>query len=308
MNFLDMLVKHDDGTWSAKTDKGSMLLFVGGSGSGKGAAAASFAELGPVYVFDIDNRFDGYVKSVEWLGFAKAKLIDYDQYDMMDGYEGLSNKLDTFLAQSKTRDLKYKTIVLDSITSLNTMLMIAGRKMRGDNRKSQGGKDYNSIGGLRMLDPSDYNYGSMGFRQLIYQYMHPMTQAGVNFIVSGWLMDKWVKPKIDRENGITEYSPKEVDGQKLVAPQQLSEEIPGYFNEVYEFKKFEATSTIIQHKVKFNGDFAKTALPLPNGEIDVTKKSFYNEWSALVKSTRYTPAGDGGTLVTKLTNGSSVKK
>jgi hypothetical protein len=274
MNVLDLLVKTPEGEFRPKTDKGFVGLFVGASGSGKDCAQWSFP--GPIYTFDIDNRIRGGLASIVWLGQDKLKEVDFDFYNPEDGFDAIDIKFESMLIEAKSRRLKYKTICVNSTSSLVYMLAISARRLRNSGR---------SVGRLKMVDPSDYNFMSMAFRQIQFLYAMPLAELGINVIFSGHLADKWVKPAPNEALGITVYSPAERAGQKLLGPAQLGEEIPGYFDEVYEFSRIELGQDN-RYYAKFSGDFAKTSYPI-KGEIDITGKSFYETWKTKVESSSF---------------------
>lgn len=274
MNVLDLLVKTPEGEFRPKTDKGIVALFVGASGSGKDCAQWSMP--GPMYVFDIDNRIRGGLASLVWLGQDKLKEIDFDFYNPEDGFDAIDIKFEQLLIEAKARRCKYKTICVNSTSSMVYMLAISARRMRKSGRQ---------VGRLKMTDPSDYNFMSMAFRQIQFLYAMPLAELGINVIFAGHLADKWVKPIPNEELGITAYSPAERQGQKLLGPAQLGEEIPGYFDETYEFYRIELGDQN-KYYVKFSGDFAKTSYPI-RGELDITGKSFYEAWKAKVESTTF---------------------
>jgi hypothetical protein len=286
-NILDLLQKNPgDNTFTHKSDKGIMALFVGESGSGKDNAQASFTDLGPMYVFDLDNRIRGMASALQWVDPEKYKTIDFDFYNPRDGFNALNNKLDKFLSDANSRNLKYKTICINSISSLVACMILTSRYMR------QGGGRV--VDGLKVIDPSDYNFASMALRQIIWMYAMPMVELGVNVIFSGHVVDRWGKPGENPEAGRylatddpNRYSANIVIGKKLLCPDKLSEEIPGYFDEVYLFSRSENAS-MVKYTVEFSGSFAKTALPIVGQKLDLTKKSFYSQWSQLVSSKKFT--------------------
>jgi hypothetical protein len=279
MNALDLLTRTPEGDFKPKIDKGFVGLFVGHSGCGKDCAEASFAKLGKMYVFDVDNRIRGLLASSSWLGVDIIKNIDFDFYNPRDGFKAIDDKLDKFLALAISRNLEYKTICINSTSSLVYSLAIESRRARGEKGRT--------LAGLKFTDPGDYNFMSMAMRQIQFLYAMPLAELGVNIIFSGHLVDRWEKPKIDREQGITEYSPAVVTGHKLLGPDKLAEELPGYFDEVYLFKKEAITTLNTTYKVQFSGQFAKTTLPISGKELDLTNKSFYDEWKKLVESQVY---------------------
>jgi len=256
-----------------KLGTGFVGLFVGRSGSGKTCAEAAFTKYGPMYIFDSDNRIRGLLEAVRWLGKERLSVVEFDYYNPKDGFAAIDQKLETFVLKASQRQLPYKTIVFDSVGSLIFMLALDSQRLRGVEKKFSG----RIRGSVKFLHPDDYNYVSMAFRQLIYNGVMPLAEAGINVIFSGWLVGKWGK-----RPGADEYAPAEEIGERLIGPQNTAEEIVGYFDEVYKFTKEPALKGA-RYFVEFNGGFAKTALGLPPGKFDITGADFLSVWEAKIK-------------------------
>jgi hypothetical protein len=269
MNVLDLFEK--DST-VPRIDKGFVGLFVGRSGSGKTCAEASFARYGRMYIFDSDNRIRGIAASAKWLGLDIVKNIDFDFYNPQDGFKAIDDKLTIFKAQAQKRELVYKTLCFDSCGSLIYMLALDSMRLRG---KDSG----RARGSLKFLHPDDYNYVSMAFRQIMFNGVFPLAEMGVNVIFSGWLVTRWGKRK-----DANDYEPPEEIGVRLVGPQNLAEEIIGYFDEIYTFeKKVTVEGFPPRFFVEFNGEFSKTSLGLPAGRFEITGKDFLAFWQEKIK-------------------------
>lgn len=281
-NALDILTRNEDGSFSPKLDKGQRQLMVGRSGSGKSNAEVSFVETGPMYVFDCDNRFRGAASSLKWIGVDKFKQIDFDYYNPKDGFIAIDNKLNQIANDAEAGRSKYKNIAIDSIGSLALMLALDSQRIRGTAAKGQGGFKGKVRGKVEFLHPDDYMYVSTAFRLLMFNYIFPLNEMGINFLMSGWVADKY-----GRKAGAGEYDPPEVIGEKILAPGNFVEEVMGYFDEMYYFRR-EASALPGQppkFTVEFNGSFAKTALGLPSQKVDVTGRSFYPLWKEMVLTT-----------------------
>lgn len=257
-------------------------LFVGPSGAGKTCAIASYAALGPMYIFDFDGRMAGMLGQKSILG-EFFKNIEYDRYDISKGFMEVDKRLDSLVAQAQNRDLKYKTIVLESLpTMINSFLEMA---VQLEGVKSAG-LPSRLVGGVRMLSPQHYNWASRAFRDLVYNGLRRL--IGCNVIVSGWTVDQWGKriiKRADGSEGIDEYGPKEVIGRKLLLTEKIAEEVPGYFDEVYEFDKQETglPSQPVKFICKFRSTIAKTAHENYPNWMDFTNKSFQAELTKLTQ-------------------------
>jgi energy-coupling factor transporter ATP-binding protein EcfA2 len=277
VNALDLFNK-TDGNYKLKLDKGQRMLFVSRSGHGKSTALVSFPN--KIYTFDMDNRFRGVAPSIKWLGEEQFKNIDFDFYNPKDGFEAIDAKLNTIANLAEKRQCPYKTIGIESVGTLLTMLALDSQRRRGMTDKS-GSKGFGGKvrGKVEFLHPDDYNYVVTAMRLLVYNYIFPLNEMGINTVFSAWVTDKWGKSPNHKE-----FDPPEVIGERIIGPGNTVEEVMGHFDEIYYFRKYKAPIPGQQPKftVEFNGSFAKTAYPLPTGEIDVTGKNFFQEWERLI--------------------------
>lgn len=277
MNALDLMEQNEAGIYVPKLTQGNRFLFIGRSGSGKSNALASFP--GKIYDFDCDNRFKGAVSSVKWLGVDKFRQIDFDFYNPKDGFEAVDNKLNTIANEIEGKRSSVRTIGFESVGTLIYMLALDSQKKRGLTAGDIKGK---KRGKVEFLHPDDYNYVSTAMRLLMYNYIFPLNEMGVNVIFTAWPTDKWGK-----KAGAGPYDPPEVIGEKILGPGNTVEEVMGYFDEVYVFeKKKPITSTQLpKFVVEFHSGLAKTAYGLPGGEHDISNTSFFDLWSEMIKST-----------------------
>lgn len=276
MKLLDLMTKNSEGEFVPRLATGQRMLFVGRSGSGKGNAGVSFPK--PMYVFDIDNRMKGTVSAHKWLGVEEFGKIDFDFYNARDGFAAVDNKLSEIFESSKRGACKYKTIQISSLGSFVQMLALDSQRLRGTDKGFSG----KIRGKVKFLHPDDYNYVSTAFRIIMFDYLMPMAEAGINILFDAWVVDKWGK-----EPGATEYAASTVTGERLIGPDKLCEEFVGYFDEVYYFRRgkpmFQGKPP--KYTVEFNGSFAKSALQLPPGEVDITGVNFFQTWKSLVEET-----------------------
>lgn len=268
---------------SLETTQQTVGLFVGPSGAGKTCAIASYAVLGPMYIFDFDGRMAGMLGQKSVLG-EHFKNIEFDRYDISKGFMEVDKRLDVLVSQAQKRELPYKTIVLESLpTMINSFLEMA---VQLEGVKSAG-LPSRLVGGVRMLSPQHYNWASRAFRDLVYNGLRRL--VGCNVIVSGWTVDQWGKriiKRADGSEGVDEYGPKEVIGRKLLLTEKIAEEVPGYFDEVYEFDKQDTglPSQPVKFICKFRSTIAKTAHEKYPNWMDFTNKSFHAELNKLTQS------------------------
>lgn len=273
MNAMDLLNQD----LKPKLKTGTRFLFVGRSGSGKENAAVSFPKR--MYEFDCDNRFSGALSAVNWIGPDEFKKIDFDFYNPKDGFIAIDDKLTNYHNMLEKRQTELKTIIISSVGSLAALLALDSQKLRGMSKKDDGGFKGKTRGKVEFLHPDDYNYVSTAFRFLTFERFFPMSELGCNIILTAWVADRWGK-----KAGAGEYDPPVVIGEKVLAPGNFVEEVVGYFDEVYYFRKHPGIiGKPPRYTVEFNGpSLAKSALGLPTGEVDITGRSFHTAWYNLV--------------------------
>lgn len=276
MKALDLFLKTDSG-FELRTNKGQRMLFVGRSGSGKSSALTSFPK--DMYEFDIDNRFRGAASSIKWIGIEGFKRIEFDFYNPKDGFDSIDAKLNQLANDIESKKSNIITIGFESVGALIFLLTLDSQRKRGI-KGTSGAFPGKVRGKVEFLHPDDYNYCSTALRLIMFNYIFPLNEMGVNTVFSAWIADKWGKRKDAKE-----FDPPEVIGEKLLGPGNMVEEFIGYFDEMYYFRKHEGLvmGKAPKYTVEFNGGFAKTAYPLPYGETDITGKSFFPMWEELVK-------------------------
>lgn len=223
-----------------------MCLFVGESGTGKTCAAASFPT--PMKIFD----FDGRMKPIKLM--YPDKDIEYDTYGPknMQAFITEFNGLYDYC--------KYKTVVIDSLTSLSVSLINFQLRFRDQKGAKKVG------GGIVVTGWDEINGETVSVCQVldickmlpshVILTAHPITKTE---IVDG--LSK-------RSRALVAYGPK------------VGSLVPGYFDEVYHFTveppislKERAKHIIVTQNI--GEELAKSALPLPTS-IDITNKPLYD--------------------------------
>lgn len=266
-----------------------VALIAGKPGCGKTSAIASFASKSePMYIFDIDHRVRGILGSRSWIGEEAWDNITYDQYDTRDGFKSVEQQFQMFAIQHDKRDFKYKNILVESVGSLSEMFLLDSQAMKGitpgkdlSKLKESEKKGLRIVGNISFPVPDDYNYGKRAFHILFYHYFTYFTKC--NIFLSGWTTDRWGKDP----NAESPYAPQIPIGTMLLATNKIASELPGYFDEIWQFDKTETGAKLnpLKYTVKFRSDLAKTSIPqLPNGEVDITGKNFKSELTRLIQN------------------------
>jgi hypothetical protein len=252
-----------------KPGKNIFGLFIGKSGSGKDCAAASFPA--PMKIFDLDLRSDG-ILGATWFPREHLEKIDIIKVQPKKGFQMIEEELELLKRQYEMGQRPYETIYFGSVTTLESLFLGDARRLLD---ASAGKKVHQIVGKVEFGSPADYKYLYSAMRETM-DYLRIMP---VNVILSAHIVDRYGKNPAAK----TEYEENIVLGEKLTLTDKLSENIQIYFNEVYRFEK-RMNGNEPRHYVKFRTDVAKTVhQSLPNGELDITSKNFYNEWSRLIQ-------------------------
>jgi len=228
-------------------------LFIGRSGDGKSTAAASFPR--PVMDLDFDNRFAGIAGAITQ-GIYTADNVDYQMFNPRGGYEPVEALFTQWEVARMQGQFPYKTIIVDSLTSLARLLVIASHKL-------QKGK---MIGKLRVSGPGDFNFEASGVHQ-IFDFLRVLP---CHVICSAHVIDKY--GKLDKTQ---EYSETGIVGEKLSVRDNLGENVQTYFDNVFRFSR-EVVNGQVKYYANFATDLAKNSFGIPPGEHDITGKNFYN--------------------------------
>lgn len=249
-------------------DKGMKCLFVGRSGSGKKAAACTYP--GPIYYFDFDGRIDG-IRGCPWIDKTQ---VEYDYYPPEAGIvERTEKKLQSIIADYNGNSMRYKTIILGSITGQTFAYLQQGNVLT---HGLDGGKKAGKfIGQVAMPGPAEYGFEAMATYNLL-ATLRKMRET--NIIVTAHVIDRYGK-----KDASDPYSESTIVGTKLSVRDKIGENSLIYFNEIYEFSK-ESLGNTIQHKVRFRSDLCRTTYSqLPNGQVDISGINFYKRLSEITK-------------------------
>lgn len=238
-------------------------IFKGKPGTRKTCAAATFP--GPIYFFDFDGRMDPVKKM-----YPERSDIEYDTFLPKQFRE--ANEMWDKLMNGLT-PTRYKTVVLDSITTFADGVLDFARSLRtgaGEDGKDKGKALAGGI--IPQSDISDFNIESSGLTQLMYRLKELSARQKCHVIATAHVIETNQYDLTSKTNVVSR--------SLLTAGKKIAEKFPAVFNEVYHFEtKSPSPQSPPEVKVKTDNtgvDFAKTALPLPV-ELDITNKSLYEE-------------------------------
>ena len=246
---------------------------------GKTCAAISFPT--PGLLLDIDMNVRGALVSEHWLGRDHLNGWDIETCAPDKGFTGLEKILEKVKFELDLKACKYKTIVLDSVSTLARMLITDALKI--SDRDPRTNKEVpviksNIIGTLHLPGPGHFRYEQEAIAQII-SYLKGFP---INVVFTGHIIDKYGKPP-GTDNPYVENV---VVGEKLSLRDKVNVNVLQNFTEIYKFKKVMSAGKL-HHSVYFqDGDIACTVhrYKLPTTPIDITEKSFYETWTNLLKT------------------------
>ena len=246
-------------------DKRWFLLFVGDSGSGKTCAGISFAENGPLYDFDIDQRIGGVRGHPMWEKWAPN--VTYDSYDVAGGFKKVDDKLEILDLEFNKRTCPYKTILFDGFTTCEQMFTFDALELTGKlpSQTSSGKERHRKLGKITFPGWDEYNYEKLAFSQT----MINLLALPCNVICTVHYIDRY---------STEENKSNEVIGKKLSLRDRISQQVMKDFNEVIVFEKEfkrDSKGESPRYYGRFRSDLARTTFQkLPNF-LEWTDKSFY---------------------------------
>lgn len=251
-------------------------MFIGESGTGKTCAEASFPK--PLHVLDFDGRIRG-AWNQKWL---PMEGITYDSFPPRES--GMVKRLNEYLeglqVSASVGQPIPKTLIMDSLTSeCFAMLMQAMPLTHNKENKGTGDRAGKYLGVTPMSGPEDYGFEA----QVTYSVLSFFRSVPIqNIIVSAHIVPTYGKKDPDNP-----YSENIVTGEKLSVRDKIAANVGIYFDHVFRFRKTMSANTE-KFTVQFRSEIARTAYAsLPNGELDITSKNFYND--VIMKYVKETP-------------------
>lgn len=240
-------------------------LIKGEPGVGKTFIEGSFPK--PMYIFDLDQKVDVIKKMELVLGEEEysSKGIEYDTYSAAE-YESFANKLDSFERMAQSGSFPYKTVCVDSLTTLAIILIRYSLSKRGAQREEEGNKKEGRKRGIILMPEfEEFNLESLA--------INAMLDIGRNLPCHFLMSAHVIKTESKSQNRIIETRSLMTAGKKIAAA------IPAQFKEQWhvEIDTGLGAGDNANYLVRTRGtgnDFASTLLPLPS-TIDFTNKSFY---------------------------------
>jgi hypothetical protein len=239
------------------TSDSLFFMFKGEPGTRKSTAALSFPT--PQYWISTDQKMEAMILP------GKKWSIDFNQieFDDFNDWNSIEKKL-TQLSLGVPKSCKYKTIILDSITTTGDTINIQVSDHKTRDKKGQ------TIGGIRVDSIEDYKAEASAFRSCmkLLKLIHKHHQ--VNVIIIAHV----VGTRAQDEVSTTQQSRVIITGGKTI-----SGKIAAYCTEVYHFDikpslSAEKEGSYDVVTVHTGIDYARTSLPL-NRRIPVNDQQLY---------------------------------
>lgn len=206
-------------TMSQPSNKVHYNLFKGEPGTWKSSAAVTYP--GPQYWFSFDGKMDNLrIAMKKWN--IDPSSIEYDDYTK---WNDAKTKLES-MTLGAPGDLKYKTIVIDSITSCADYMLRETIKMKTGATRKSGQSAGKSIGGIAVNEMEDFNAEAAGITELI-----ALTKDVHKFHkISVILIAHVVRVETKDPSGRIQ-----VTRSIVTAAKKAAFKIPAYCNEIYHF-------------------------------------------------------------------------
>jgi hypothetical protein len=229
-------------------------LFKGEPGLRKSGAALSYPK--PIYFFDWDMKIDALQMPVKNWGLNKSE-IDYDTYKDWDGAKKKLEQLQV--------NCKYKTIVIDSITSMADASIRQTLKFKGGDGKK--------IGTIPVSGFDEFNAESAAIAEMIALTKDIKDFHHVNVILIGHVIQKELKGT----NGTTHMA-----RILVTAGKNIAQKIPAFCSEIYHFNIVTGMNVSVggQYAIKTQhtgDDFARSSIGL-EPEIIFGNDPLYDKW------------------------------
>lgn len=248
-------------------------LVKGEPGGGKTFLAGSFPR--PMYIFDLDHKVDVLKKMEMVLGkdVFSCEGIEYDTYGAMD-YPKFREKALELEKASDSGYFPYKTVCIDSLTTLADMLIRYSLNLRGGERREEGKNKERKRGVIEMPEFEEFNVESLAINQLI--------DIGRN-LPAHFLLMAHVLRISQKDNSGRERESRVL----MTAGKKIAAAIPAKFKENWlvepdtGLSSTDSVSYFVRTKPTGN-DTASTLLPIPE-KIDFTDRPFYKVLEKLLE-------------------------
>lgn len=250
-------------------DVTSDVLFTmlrGEPGTRKSTAALSYPT--PIYWFDAEDKMAALRIPMKNWGI-KPTDVEFDTYREINSASAMIKKMEQFQV-----NCKFKTIVVDSITSSGDKINRQTMKAKSGTTNKEGGEKGMRVGGTPVNSIDDYKAEAAFFMEMIALLKDISSYHKVNIVLIAHVIGA---KKDENAPSNSVFSRIIVTGGQII-----SAKIPAYCTEIYHFnvepnidlsKEGEYTC-ITRHS---GADYARTSLPLPP-KITFNNEPLYDKY------------------------------
>ena len=230
-------------------------MMKGEPGTRKSTAALSYPT--PQYWFSTDQKMNSLVLPGKNFG-TDFSQVDYDDYDSWDP---IRKKLEQLQV-----NCKYKTIIIDSITSVGDAINSQVKDFKSGTTRADGSEKGGRVGGIPINTMEDYKAEASAFAELISLTKDIKKFHKVHIILIAHVIGAR-EPKTKEAYQTTHQSRIIITGGQII-----SGKIASYCEEAYHFNveadidmnKGGKYAFLTEHA---GNDYARTCLPLPSKVI-----------------------------------------
>lgn len=256
------------------------VMLKGEPGTRKSTCALSYPT--PQYWVSTDKKMEALrLPAMKW--GVDPKQISFDDYDDWEKPRAFLEKL----TLGAPGDIPYKTIIVDSITSIGDNINRQTINVKGRERKDSGSGDVHRIGGIPINTIEDYKAEASAFVELMAILKDIHKFHNVNIILIAHVVGQRSQ---NEGNKLTHHSRVIVTGGD-----KISAKIAAYCTEVYHFNvkaDFNVDTGEGEYglyTVHTGNDFARTSLPLER-RIIFNDRPLFEGWIApAIKKLREMP-------------------
>lgn len=225
------------------------VLIKGEPGLRKSSQALGFP--GPQYWFSFDRKMSGILIPAKIWGID-PKTISYDDFD---DWNKPRAKLESLIF-----NCPYKTIVVDSLTTMADVILRQTLKVKAGELKKSGAQAGRTVGGIIVNEMEDYNAESSAFNEMLSLLKEIASLHGVNIVLIAHVMEVQNRNQSGQTTAVRTI---------VTAGKRVAAKVPALCTEVWHFNKKpsmvmgEAPDYICVTET--NGDdFARTSIGLPS--------------------------------------------
>lgn len=254
-------------------------MFKGEPGLRKSTSALSYPT--PQYWFSFDQKMEALKLPMSKWG-VKAKEVQFDDYT---DFSTARDKMEQFRL-----NCPFKTIIVDSVTSLGDAMNRETIKAKGNNKEGSGKK----IGKISVPGIEEYNAEASAFNDMIAVLKDIQSYHKCHIILIAHVVGQ---RKDSDSNKLTHHSRVIITGGDKIAGKIASQMVEVYHFNVKSGMNVDAGDDKFQLFTSHTGnDYARTSLPLPK-EITFNDDPLYDKYilPAITKLNKEVPIEKFGT-------------